>query len=296
LVADETAKVTGKLPRWLEAKPLVTAMGAHNPLGARLVEEAGFDAVWASGFELAASLGVPDASIVTMDEHLETTRRMAEAVDLPIVVDIDTGFGNAVNVHHAVRRYVRAGAAAVVIEDKIFPKDTSLREKAGRGLVSIREFQGKIEAAREARGEGDLVVIARTEAFTVGLGEDEAIRRADAYAEAGADMIFVHSKAKTPDEIEAFVARWDGRRPLAVAPTAYPRFDEARAARSGKIKLMIYGNLGVRAAVKAMRDIFARIRAEGGMRDVQADIATVADIMELQGETEMRRLEDTYLR
>ena len=285
-----------KLRELFESKPHITAMGAHNPLGARLVEEAGFDAVWASGFELSASLGVPDASIVTMSEHLETTRRMAEAIDLPIVVDMDTGFGNAVNVHHAIRRYVLASAAAVVIEDKVFPKDTSLREQTGRGLVSIAEFQGKIEAAREARGEGDLVVVARTEAFTVGLGEDEAIRRAEAYCEAGADMIFVHSKAKTPDEIEAFVDRWDGRRPLAVAPTAYPEFTEARAARTGKIKLSIYGNLGLRAAVKAMRATFARIRADGGMQGVQADIATVAEIFDLQGDAEMRRLEKAYLR
>jgi 2-methylisocitrate lyase-like PEP mutase family enzyme len=124
---------------------------------------------------------------------------------------------------------------------------------AGRGLVSIAEFQGKIEAVREARGEGDLVVIARTEAFTVGLGADEAIPRAEAYTEARADMIFVHSKAKTPEEIEAFVDRWDGRVPFAVAPTAYPWFTEARAARTTQV--------GIRAAVKRVYQGLGSLRS-----------------------------------
>lgn len=275
---------------------LLTAMAAHDPLGAKLVAEAGFDAVWASGFELSASRGVPDASIVSMSEMLETAARIDAAVSIPVVADIDTGFGNAVNVHHAVTRYAAAGAAAVVMEDKTFPKDTSLREGGRQELLPASTFQGKIEAARDAAGERGPVVVARVEALIAGLGQDEAIARAEAYAEAGADMILIHSKSKTPDEIEAFIARWDGRRPLVVVPTAYPSFDEARARAIGKVGLFIYGNHGLRAQVATLRRVFRQIRADGGAAGVEEEIASVKAVMELQGDAGMRRLEKKFLR
>jgi phosphoenolpyruvate phosphomutase len=271
-------------------------MAAHNPLGARLVEEAGFDAVWGSGFELSASFGLPDASLITMSDQLEMTRRMVEAVGIPVIADFDTGFGNAINVDHAVRRYAAAGIAALVIEDKTYPKDTSLREGGRQQLVRIAEFQGKIEAAVAAGGEQGIVVIARVEALIAGFGLDEATTRAAAYCEAGADMILIHSKSKTPDEIEAFVARWDGRRPIAIVPTAYPQFDEARAAATGKIGLVIYGNHGLRAAVAAMRATFKRIRTDHSAAAADKQIATVNEIMELQGDAAMRELEKRFLR
>ncbi|MGE0725516.1 MAG: isocitrate lyase/phosphoenolpyruvate mutase family protein, partial [Alphaproteobacteria bacterium] len=148
----------------LQQKPLTAIIGAHNPLGARLAEEAGFDGIWASGFELSASMGVPDSSIVTMTQHLDMTRAMDAAIGVPVVADLDTGFGNAVNVIHAVRQYEAAGAAAVVIEDKTFPKDTSLLAGGRQELVRVEEFEGKIAAAGAARRDPDLVVVARTEA------------------------------------------------------------------------------------------------------------------------------------
>ena len=280
----------------LDGGRLLTAMAAHDPLGAKLAAEAGFDAVWSSGFELSASLGVPDASIATMSEMLEAAARIAAAVEIPVVADIDTGFGNAINVHHAVIRYAAAGAAAVVMEDKTFPKDTSLREGGRQELLPVATIQGKLEAARDAAGETGPLLVARVEALIAGLGQDEAIARAEAYAAAGAEAILIHSKAKTPDEIEAFIARWDGRRPLVVVPTAYPDFDEARARATGKVGLFIYGNHGLRARVAAQRRVFARIRDEGGAAGVEAEIATVKDVMELQGDAALRRLEKRFLR
>ncbi len=280
----------------IHSQPLVVAMAAHNPLGARLVEEAGFDAVWASGFELSASLAVPDASIITPSDQLDMARRMAETCCIPVIADIDTGFGNAINVHYAVERYALAGAAAVVMEDKRFPKDTSLRDGGRQILAEVQEFQGRIEAAIDARGDVGLLVIARTEALIAGAGLRDALKRAAAYSESGADMILVHSKSKTPDEIEAFVAQWDARCPLAVVPTAYPDFDEARAAASGKIKLLIYGNHGLRTAVTALRETFKRIRAERGSAGVSSEIASVQEILDLQGETRLRNIEKRFLR
>merc|ERR1711939_77597 len=179
------------------------AMAAHNPLSAKIVAETdGFDAIWASGFELSASYAVPDASIVSPSIHLETTRAMGEVQDLPTIADLDTGFGNAINLAYAVPRYQAAGVAAIVIEDKTFPKDSSLRADGRQDLVSIAEFVGKIRVAKDLGG--GMLVIARTEALIAGLGQEEALRRGMAYAEAGADAILVHSKEKTPDQMLSF--------------------------------------------------------------------------------------------
>jgi phosphoenolpyruvate phosphomutase len=275
---------------------LLHVMAAHSPLSAKLAEEAGFDAIWASGFELSALYGLPDVSLVTMTQHLDMVRAMAERSSLPIVADIDTGFGNAVNVVYAVAQYERAGAAAVVIEDKSFPKVTSLAADGRQELVRIEEFQGKIEAACATRRDRHFVIIGRTEALIAGLGEAEALRRAAAYEQAGADMILVHSKQKTPDEVESFVRAWSGKAPIVLVPTAYPEMNAARIKALGKIKMVIYGNHAIRASVTAMKDVFARIRADGGIHNVNRDIVTVEEIFRLQGMERMKADESRFLK
>lgn len=273
-------------------KPTI-AMAAHNPLGAKLAQEAGYGAVWVSGFELSASYAVPDASILPMSTHLEITRAMAEVQGLPLIADIDTGFGNAVNVAYAVPRYEAAGAAAVVIEDKTFPKDSSLRMGGRQILVPIPEFQGKIAAAKAA---SSVLVIARTEALIAGLGEREALRRGTAYAEAGADAVLIHSKQKTPDEILSFCRKWQGPVPLVLVPTSYPELSFAEITALDKVGLIICGNHAIRAAVASMRSIFDRILKDGGIGGVEKDIAPVSDIFALQGDDSMRTLERAFLR
>jgi phosphonopyruvate hydrolase len=273
------------------ARPAI-AMAAHNPLAAKLATEAGFDAVWGSGFELSASYAVPDASILSMDIHLAMMRAMAEVQIAPLIADLDTGFGNAVNLAYAVPRYAAAGVAAIVIEDKTFPKDSSLRPDGRQELVPVVEFQGKIEAAKAA---GQVLVVARTEALIAGLGQDEALRRGVAYAEAGADALLIHSKQKTPDEILSFCHAWRGV-PLVLVPTSYPQLSFAEVAALGKVGLIICGNHAIRAAVAAMRRTFGRILAEGGIAGVEQEIASVADIFALQGDANMRVLERAYLR
>jgi len=280
----------------LAQKPLTAIIGCHNPLGARLAAEAGFDGIWASGFELSAAMGVPDASIVTMTQHLEMARAMDAGTTVPVVADIDTGFGNATNVIHATRQYEAAGMAALVIEDKTFPKDTSLLAGGRQELVRVAEFEGKIAAACATRRDPDLLVVARTEALIAGLGQEEALMRARAYARAGADAILIHSKQKTPDEIVAFVEAWDGGVPLVLVPTAYPDLTEARIRALGKVKLVIYGNHGVRAVTQALTDTFRRIRAEGGALGVEATIAATERVFAVQGVAEMKREEERYLR
>ncbi|CUJ24845.1 Phosphonopyruvate hydrolase [Achromobacter xylosoxidans] len=280
----------------LQAPALMHAMSAHNPLSAKLAAEAGFDAIWGSGFELSASHAVPDANILSAGLHLEMMRAIAAVVDVPVIADIDTGFGNAINVAYVVPQYEAAGVSAVVMEDKTFPKDTSLRADGRQELVRVAEFQGKIEAACAARRDPDFCVIARTEALIAGLGQAEALARAAAYEAAGADAILIHSKQTTPDEVLAFIAAWSGRVPLVLVPTAYPQLREADIQALGKVGLVIYGNHAIRAAVGAMREVFARIRNDGGIHGVDAGLPTVRDIIDLQGDADMRELERSFLR
>lgn len=275
---------------------LVHIMAAHSPLSARLAQEAGFDGIWASGFELSALYGLADVSLISMTQHLEMMRAMAERVDLPVVADIDTGFGNAVNVIHAIRSYERAGAAAVVIEDKSFPKVTSLVADGRQELLRIEEFQGKIEAACAARTDAGFLVIARDEALIAGLGEQEALKRAAAYEEAGADMILIHSKQKTPDEVESFVRAFKGRVPIVIVPTAYPEMTAARIRALGRVRMVIYGNHAIRAAVTAMKDVFAAILNDGGIQNVDKRIVSVEEIFRLQDMDRVKADEKRYLR
>lgn len=280
----------------LAARPLSAFIGAHSPLSARLAAEAGFDGIWASGFELSALHGVPDASIVTQTQHLETASAMAFAVPVPVLADVDTGFGNAVNLWHATRDYEAAGCRGLVVEDKTFPKDTSLLPGGRQELVRIEEFQGKIAAAVDARRDPDFAIVARTEALIAGAGLEEALVRARAYVAAGADAILIHSKQKTPDEVLAFIAAWDLPAPLVLVPTAYPQLDEAAIRALGKVRLVIYGNHGLRAAVQAMTDCFRAIRAAGGAAGVENAIAPLERIFTLQGVSAMKDLERKFLR
>src|SRR6266403_3964175 len=255
------------------------AMAAHNPLAAKLAANAGFDAIWGSGFELSASYAVPDANILSVNTHLELMRAIGEVQGAPVIADLDTGYRNAVNVAYLVPRHAAAGVAAVVIEDKTFPKDSSLRPGGRQVLVPIEEFQGKIEAARLSGGP---LVVARTEALIAGLGQAEALRRGAAYAEAGADAVLIHSKQKTPDEILDFCRAWPGQVPLVLVPTSYPQLSFADVTALGKVGLIICANHAIRAAVAAMRATFARILAEGGIACVEGSIAKVSDIFTLQ--------------
>jgi phosphonopyruvate hydrolase len=239
---------------------------------------------------------VPDASLISMTQVLEVTRSMADISDTPIVADCDTGFGNAVNVIYAVRKFEDAGAAAICMEDKRFPKDTSLLPGGRQELVPISEFSGKVLAAVEARKNKDLVIIARTEALIAGWGQEEALERASSYEEAGADCILVHSKSKQPDEILEFISRWNGKAPLVLVPTSYPALTEADLRRAGKVKMVIYANQLLRAAVGAQQSLLAEIKKAGGIHTIDKTIVPVSRIFELQDVSRMKEQEGKYLR
>lgn len=260
---------------------LITAVGAHNGVSAKLVEENGFDAIWASGLEISTSHAVPDASILTMFELLEAARNMNESAALPVIADCDSGFGEVRNVEHMTRKYEAAGIAAVCIEDKRFPKLNSFAN-GNQDLVSIEDFCTKIRAAKAAQISPDFMVVARIEAFISGLGEAEALTRAHAYADAGADAILIHSKEKTPAEVFGFAAKWANKRPLIIVPTTYYSVTADEIGRAG-IKMVIYANHAMRAAVQAMGDTLAQIRHAGSTRPVESSIASVQRLFQLQG-------------
>jgi phosphoenolpyruvate phosphomutase len=273
-------------------RPVVMA-GAHDALSARLVEETGFDAVWASGFAVSASRAVPDASLLTMTDMLEAAQRMAGAVTIPIVADCDGGFGNVINTIHMVQVYERAGIAALCIEDSVFPKRCSLYQEPHRELVDSEEQALKIRAACEARRE-ETVVIARTEAFVAGLGLQEALERAVMYADAGADAILVHSTRETGCEVLDFASHWHREVPLVAVPTTYTGIQVDEFARAG-VRVIIFANQAMRASIRAMRETLLQLRADGSAASVEGQIAPLIEVADLVRLDQLRAHERRYL-
>lgn len=189
-------KKTTILRQLLAQKKILVAPGAHDALSAKIVAQAGFEAVYFTGYGQAAShLGGPDVGLMTMTEMVMRARNFAAAVDVPVIADGDTGFGNAINVIRTVREYEAAGVAAIQLEDQVAPKKCG--HMTGRQVVPLEDMVGKIKAAAAARQDQDFVIIARTDARTT-LGIEEALRRGRAFAEAGADVLFIES----PESLE----------------------------------------------------------------------------------------------
>jgi len=283
-----------KLRELFSKEGLVRIAGAHDGITAKLVELNGFDGVWASGFEISTSYAVPDANILTMTQYLEAASVMNDAVLIPIVADCDTGYGNSNNVMHMVRKYEAAGIAAVTIEDKRFPKVNSYIP-GRQELAPIAEFVGKILAAKNARQTEDFMVIARVEALIAGWGQEEALKRAHAYVEAGADAILIHSKSNTPDEIVNFARAWDFSAPLVIVPTSYPTITEEEIEQLG-IKMVIYANHGLRAAIKAVNEVLSQINSDRRLDTIDDRIVPMSEVFELQGMIQMKEQEKSFLR
>jgi phosphoenolpyruvate phosphomutase len=272
--------------------PIVLA-GAHDGLSARLVEEAGFNGVWASGFEISASHAVPDASILTMTETLDATRRMCAATGIPVVADCDTGFGNAINAVRTVQAFEAAGAAGICIEDNIFPKRCSFYPGVKRQLTDVDEQALKIRAAAEA-GSRDFVVIARTEALIAGWGLEEALRRGRAYADAGADAVLIHSSQSTVDDVARFAGEWDRLTPLVCVPTTYHTATVDELARIG-FKMVIFANHGMRASIRAVQGALRTLRQAGAASAIDDRIVPLSEVYRLVNLDGLKADERAYL-
>lgn len=267
-------------------------MGAHSPLSARLAEEAGFDVIWSSGLEISATAGVPDANILSMRDCLEAAAALAAAVDVPVLADADSGYGNVNNVQHMVAAYEARGIAGVCIEDKQFPKMNSFVE-GGQDLTPIWEFAAKINAATEARTDPDFVVVARIEALIAGFPMDEALRRAEVYERAGADALLIHSKSRTSDQVYAFREAYTGDLPVVVVPTTYSSVTVDHLTERG-FAMAIYANQSLRSAIRAMRATLQRIHEDGTTANVEDEIVPVKEILDLQGVARMMEQQERF--
>ena len=283
-----------RLRQRLQQPGPVVAIGAHTPLSAVLAEEAGFDVVWASGFEISAAHAVPDANILSMAEQLHVAKTMARRISIPVIADCDNGYGNAINVIRTVRDYEADGIAGICMEDNIFPKRCSFYAGVKRELVSAEEHAGKVRAALEARQNKDFVIIARTEAYIAGWGLDEAAKRAHAYADAGADMVLVHSKSREFDELRSFAEGWDRPTPLVAVPTIYNHVSAEELHEAG-FKLVIFANHGLRSSIKAMRHTFKTLLTERRCDSVEDQIVPLTDVYELIGVPQMKADEKTFM-
>ncbi|MBM7440692.1 isocitrate lyase/phosphoenolpyruvate mutase family protein [Streptomyces sp. HB132] len=270
---------SARLRELLAAPQAARAAGAHDGLTARLVEEAGYDVVWASSFETSASRALPDMSLLTMTDYLQAAAWMVQSTSLPVLADCDTGFGNRLNIAYTVQRYEAAGVAGICLEDKVFPKKNSFLA-VGQTLEDPAEFAARIRVAKEAQRDPEFVIVARVEALIAGTGMEDALTRAHLYADAGADAILIHSKSQEPHEIKEFLEHWQRRTPVVVVPTTYFRWKTEEASRAGA-SLVIYANQGLRAAVQAVRDVLLEIRLTGDSASSEDVIAPVKEIFRL---------------
>ena len=276
----------------LEKKEIVKVCGAYDAMSAKLVELNGFDAIWAGSFAISAIHNVPDASILTMTEFFNAASNMAQTCEIPVIADCDTGYGDANNVRHMVKKYENAGIAGICMEDKTFPKSNSLLKDGNNQLLSEKDFVAKILAANEAKQNKSFVIIARIEALISGIGMEEALKRAYAYEKAGADLILIHSKKISPDEIFEFSKSWNGSVPLVAIPTTYysVKIDELI---DHKIKMVIYANQTLRAVHLSLSRLLQKMRDANNMNEIQDQMSSMEDIFQLQEMYDMKSQEKT---
>jgi len=252
--------------------------GAFDGLSARLVERAGFDAVWASGFSISASLGLPDANVVTATELVDRVELLQDAVLIPVIVDCDEGYGSLRSTLRLVRQLCSRGVQGICIEDSRYPKVNSFVGGVSRALKSKEDFATRIAAIREA--VPDMVIIARTEAVIANLGLDEAIDRGNSYVENGADIIILHSSYRLLEEFENLARRWAGTAPLAVIPTMARQVRFSDLANLG-FRIVIFANQALRASVRTMEEILHTIHSTGDIAMVEDRLATMDHIFDL---------------
>lgn len=283
---------TQTLRKLFKDNKMLVAPGAHDVLTARVIEKCGFDAVYMTGYGQAAShLGRPDVGLICFSEMLARAANMVEAVSVPVIADADTGFGNAVNVIRTVRSYQKAGVAAIQLEDQVSPKRCG--HMVGREVVSKAEMLGKIKAAVDARFDPDFMVIARTDARTV-LGLDEALDRALAYEEAGADIIFVESPESAAEM-------------LAINKTIKKSYTLANMVEGGRTPLLpnselaemgynlaIYPTASTYLTAKAMFDLMNGLKKEGTTAGLMDQMLTFSEFNELIGLGEVNALGEKY--
>lgn len=280
-----------KLRGLMNGKRYIIVPGAYDPLTARLVQLAGFEAVYLTGGGYSRANGLPDLGLFTMSENIEFISRAVEAVDIPVIADMDTGYGNALNVIRAMREFEKTGVAAFHLEDQVSPKKCGHYE--GKQLVSKAEMVGKIKAAVDARRDPDMVIIARTDSRAV-EGFEAAIDRMNAYLEAGADVGFVEAP-QTVEEME--------RIPRSIAKPALVNIFEggktpplpAKQLEAMGYRIGIYPSQTHRAAIFAAQEVLAVLKRDGDTAAIEHRLATFNDREQAVNTARWRELERKYM-
>ena len=285
---------TTQLRTMLSSPTLEFLMEAHNGLSARIVEEAGFKGIWGSGLSISASLGLRDNNEASWTQVLDVVEYMSDATRIPILLDADTGYGNFNNVRRLVRKLEQREVAGMCIEDKLFPKSNSFREGRPQPMAVMEEFVGKIKAAKDTQLDSDFCVVARVEALIAGYGLEEALKRAHAYSDAGADAVLIHSKLATAFQILSFMEQWRGGCPVVIVPTKYYKTPTEEFAKAG-VSLVIWANHLMRSSITAMQRVASQIKQAETLVDVEPAVAPLAEVFRLQNENELVAAESKYL-
>jgi 2,3-dimethylmalate lyase len=296
-MADLLSHPTGRRARLralLGSGRPVVAPGAYDALTARLVEQAGFDVVYMTGFGTTASLlGRPDVGLLGQAEMVDNARRMASVVDVPLIADADTGYGNPINVIRTVREYEQAGVAGLHLEDQVMPKKCG--HLAGKEVVPLEEMVAKIRAAVDARTDPDLVLIARTDAAQM-FGVDAAIERARAFADAGADLLFVEAPT-SGDDLEKVASALSGH-PLVFNGAEGGRTPLPPLSRLTELgfALVLYPVSTLLAAASGVREMLGHLTEHGSPTGAleQLDVPGLDAFTEVVGISEVRELEARY--
>lgn len=286
-------KKTTMFKQILNEKHTNYIMESHNAMSGKLVEEAGFRGIWGSGLTIAASMGVRDNNEASWTEVADIVEHICDATNIPILLDADTGYGNFNNARILTRKLEKIGVAAVSIEDKLFPKTNSYIDSEQQPLASIEEFCGKIRAIKDSQADPDFCMVARIESFITGHGLGESLKRAEAYYNAGADALFIHSKKTVPEDIINFMNEWKDTCPVIIAPTTYWETPTEVFEELG-VSIVIWANIMMRASMKHMHKIAKKVNCDCSLANVIEEIVPVQEIFRLQNVEELKEAERKY--
>ena len=281
------------LRQMMTGKQIVVAPGAHDALTAKIIEQVGFSAVYMTGYGQAAShLGKPDVGLLTLTEMVARASNIVEAVNVPVIADADTGFGNAVNVMRTLREYEKAGVAAIQLEDQVAPKKCG--HMTGRQVVSKEEMVGKIKAAADVRTDPDLMIIARTDARTVhGIGE--ALERAKAYEEVGADILFIESP-ETVEEMKQITTSFKVPVLANMVEGGRTPFLPVQDLQGLGYDLVIFPTASTYLVTKALTRLMTVLKDTGTTASLIPEMITFEEFNDLIGLTKIREIESIYVK
>lgn len=281
------------LRQMMTGNRIVVAPGAHDALTAKIIEQVGFSAVYMTGYGQAAShLGKPDVGLLTLTEMVARASNIVEAVNVPVIADADTGFGNAVNVMRTLREYEKAGVAAIQLEDQVAPKKCG--HMTGRQVVSKEEMVGKIKAAADVRTDPDLMIIARTDARTIhGIGE--ALERAKAYEEAGADILFIESP-ESVEEMKQITTSFKVPVLANMVEGGRTPFLPVKELQDLGYDLVIFPTASTYLVTKALTRLMTVLKETGTTASLIPEMITFEQFNDLIGLTKIREIESIYVK